>query len=1021
MYGATPRLGAIAVAILMVLGVAATVVAADISTTGVTGSFVAGVGAATPAASGSASPAPSIQAPSLPSGVVPPIVYTGPTPAHVPAAWGPDARPPGAPVPSSSSAPPTCVGKWPFGGQSVYASSCIGHDEPAINPFSDLPGSGGNVSWNVSLPVDGGASHNQSDIYIAIWFGMNLLDPYGYNGQCFLELQMYPDTAGSGAVQVGAWSAFAVAWQIQLSNGQEDPCFAAPLKELNGTPLQMNGGDHLYVNMTGWQGSTTGERISVVDTTLGVTSHLILYNHRDHYPLNPAYLENNVEDALPWSPGGDLPVSFAFESGHTTDDPENDTFGGCNTGLPPPTPLDGAVPCGSYNPKDWATDTKIPWHFYPVTFFNSATTQTAVQYGFEQDFGASAWIDGLSYGACDGRDGSAYCSYPWYSYDGSLGAFEFGATDYRGTTDDFGTYAEYGSTLETDSSGLNFYPIQNFSLPSLGGHPLTIAVSGSGTVSFLNHTLAATATIPHLLSGAYSVNAAAGPGTYFEGYTTSGGVSLDAAGSAWNSLWLTGTATLTAVFGPTAPTNSSVTFRDTGHHGFVTVVPGFEFPVVALYPPAGPGFGLAPVFQSSATEVPDGTSLSLGPGIYSIEANPSPGYNFTGWSATVGTYVFAPGTNYTWLNVSTTGGTVTAHYQATSLVATVWLASYPSQGGSIGFGPSTYASGAVFSVAPGTYPVRSLAAPGFQFLGWAPGFVATMTDYSNRSHLLVQYGNDYLTAVFSSTPDVRAGGSGAGGGFALDQRPVVGNVTLSQVGNLTYQLESVPNPGYTFSHWTVGNPARAWVADPTAATTSIQVNGSVTLTPHFVRSSATASVKFASRGGSLEFNVVDSFTGTNTVSVSTGTFEIAESPVAGEMFLGWRTSGQVQIGTTYVLTTVSMADVENLAGEWVPWYNVTVNGGGTVTAVFGPVTHPVTFIAFPFNSHLTVTLTRGGATTVLHAGQTAELRPGHYALTLGGGTIPGLQWFANSNLTFAPSTGATTNVTITGSGAIYAV
>ena len=167
----------------------------------------------------------------------------------------------------------------------------------------------------------------------------------------------------------------------------------------------------------------------MVDTTLGVTSHLRLYNHRLNYPLNPAYLENNVDDALPWSPGGDFPVAFAFESGHTTDDPENDTFGGCNSGLPPPNPLNPSTPCGSYNPKDWAMDTKVPWHFYPTTFFNSHATQSAVQYGFEQDFGASAWIDGLSYGNCTGRDGSAYCSYPWYSFDASANAFEFGATD----------------------------------------------------------------------------------------------------------------------------------------------------------------------------------------------------------------------------------------------------------------------------------------------------------------------------------------------------------------------------------------------------------------------------------------------------------------------------------------------------------------------------------------------------------------------------------------------------------------
>jgi hypothetical protein len=1021
MSRAGSRIAAVAVAGLMLIGLAATVVAAQSLSWSAHGSVLPPGGTMPSGLPIGAASTPSIQSPSLPRGVVPPIVYTGPTPVHVPAAWGSAARPPGAPVPSSAATAPTCVGKWPFGGQSVYASSCLGHDEPAIDPFSDLPGSGGNVSWNVSLPVDAGPAHNQSDLYIAIWFGMNLLDPYGYSGQCFLELQMYPDTAGSGAVQVGAWSAFAVAWQIQLSNGFENPCFAAPLNELNGSPLQMNAGDHLYVNMTGWQGSTTGEKISVVDTTLGVTSKLRLYNHQQNYPLNPAYLENNVQDALPWSPGGDLPVSFAFESGHTTDNPQNDTFGGCNSGRPPANPLDGAVPCGSYSPRDWAMDTKVPWHIYPVVFFNSATHQTAAQYGFEQDFGASAWIDGLSYGTCDGRDGSQYCSYPWYSFDGSLNAFEFGATDYRGTTNDFGTYAEYGSTLQTDSSGLNFYPIQNFSLPAPTGVALTIAIVGHGAVSFLNQSPGHSTTYRHLAPGAYSINAVPAAGQFFEGYNTSAGVHLDAQGPAWNSLQLSANSTVTAVFGSTPPPSTFVAFHDVGGHGFVTVVPGFEFAVRALYPPAGPGYGLAAVFSTSATEVPSGTSLALSPGIYSIQADPKPGYNFTGWSWSPGVYVFAPGTNYTWINVTTTNASLTAHYAATPLTTTVWLAAYPSQGGQIQFGGFTFGSGVVFGAAPGTYSVRAIPAPGYSFVNWAPGFVSTMSDFANQSHVLVQYGNAYLTAVFASTPVLRIGPHGAGGGFAIDGRAVLGNVSLPQVGNVTHQLEALPNPGYVFSNWTVGNPNVAWVANATSPLTSIQVNGSAAVTPHFVRSTASASVGFAASGGSIAFNGGAAMSGAHSLAVTPGTFVLAEVASAGSAFLGWSTTGGVSVTTTYVLTTTSIADVENFAGEWVAWYSLTVAGNGTVTAHFGATVHPVTFLDFPYNTHLSVTLTRGGVTTTIRAGQTLELRPGVYAMTLTGGSISGLRWFANSNLTFSPTHGASVTLTVTGSGTIYAV
>jgi len=916
------------------------------------------------------------------------------------------------------------VGKWPAGGQSVYSTGCLGHDEPAINPYSDLPGSGGNVSWNVSLPVDGSSAHNQSDIYIAIWFGMNLYDPYGYNGQCFLELQMYPDTNGAGGVQVGVWSAFAVAWQIQLSNGQEDPCFAAPLNEPNGTPLQMNEGDHLYVNMTGWQGSTTGERISVVDTTLGVTSHLRLYNHHLDYPLNPAYLENNVDDALPWSPGGDLPVAFAFESGHTTDDPENDTFGGCNSGLPPPNPLNGAVPCGSYNPKDWAMDTKVPWHFYPTVFFNSHATQTAVQYGFEQDFGASAWIDGLSNGNCTGRDGSAYCSYPWYSFDGSANAFEFGATDYAGTTQDFGTYAEYASQLQTDSSGLNFYPVENFSIPTAAGVSLTVGVKGAGTVYFLQDALTHQFKWNHLAMGAYSINAAPAPGQYFEGYTTTSGVSLDATGTAWNSLQLTGDARITAHFGSSPPPTTSVTFKDSGGHGFVTLVPGFAFGLNALYPPAGPGYGLAPVFQSHATDVTPGATLSLAPGIYSVQADPKPGYNFTGWSATPGVYVFAPSTNYTWVNVTSAGGTLRAQYEATPLTATVWLAAYPSEGGQIQFGPFTYSSGAIFSAPQGTYSVRAIPAPGYQFLTWAPGFMSTMTNFSQASDVLVQYGDDYLTAVFSSTPILSGPLPILKGTFAIDGQRVVGSISLPQVGDQNCQLEALPTFNYTFSHWTVRNPRAAWIADPQAEITTVQVNWSTELYPHFVLTSARDSVTLGGTAGGIltvDDTVSAQFGYSVTVPFAPGTWYLSYQSDPGYTFSGWSTTGGVSVQTNYVYTMNTLADLENLAGTWVPWYAMNVSGPGTLTADFTPTVHPVTFIDFPYDSHLSLLVVGTDSVTIIHAGKTAYLPSGVYTIALFGGSLAGLRWFANSNLTFSPQRGYVTTLTVDGSGTIYAV
>ncbi len=733
--------------------------------------------------------------------------------AHYPPAWGANHLPPGAPIPpvpagvsaaqfyqtwSDNGSYPlvdgTCVGKWPANGQSGYSNSCYGHDEPAINPFSDLPGSGGNVTWNVTLPVDRSPTQNQSDLYIAIWFGMDLYDPYGYSGQCFLELQLYPDTNANGQFQSGIWSGFAVAWQIELATGYEDPCYAAPLNIGNSSvPFQMNQGDSLTVTMTGWIGSPYGEDISVTDSTDGLNGFLNLYNTTAGYPLNPAYLANNLDDSLPWSPGGDLPVAFSFETGHTYAGPENDSYGGCNSGAPPPTAFNPSTPCDSYDPQSWVNDTAEPWHIGPVKFFNGATTQTATQLGMEQDFGGIAWIDPLSMGTCQGRDGSAYCSYPWYSYSRAANALEFGATDYFGTTYDFGQYRQYDSLLTSNSAALGYFPVTNFTVPALVGDSLTITIVGSGTVHFLNYTLSATSTITHLPSGSYSINSVPASGGYFGGYVTSGAVAMDAAGTPWNSFRLSGTAGLTANFVLVSPPTVGVHFSSPGSHGTVAVSPGFYLPTVATYP----GQIIAQYAPVGSHGYADGATINLVPGMYSIQALPSVGYNFTGWTYTGGAYVFAPHTNYTWLNVSVVGGpsTLTGNFAQTTMMDTVWLESVPTTGGSITFGGTTYPSGTILTVPDGTYTVTADPNASYSFETWSYLWSASMSYFASTTQVVLQNGTSWVYALFHSTPSVTLAVAGTGAGaIAFNGTVHSGMVSLSQVEDTTYPIVAAPEP-----------------------------------------------------------------------------------------------------------------------------------------------------------------------------------------------------------------------------------
>ncbi|MFI5415255.1 MAG: hypothetical protein ACHQ16_06295, partial [Candidatus Lutacidiplasmatales archaeon] len=537
-----------------------------------------------------------------------------------------------------------CYGVWPTrGGQAQYYEQCYGHDEPGLAPYSNLTGSGGNVSWQVQLPVDRGPTQNQSDLYSAIWFGMTLNDPYAWMNQCFLEQQFYPDsswTAPSGTVD-GLWVGAAVAWQIEATSGAENPCYYGVLTQ-QGSPgsfFTMTQGDAINVTMTGWSGDSLGENLTITDVTSGQVSSLNLYNGTGNYPLDPAYTTDSWSNSLWWTPGGETPVSFAFETGHAGNPsfPSNNTFGGCSPGAPPSTGANPAVPCPSYDPSEWANDTLSPWEIAPPVFFNSASRVQAAQVGFTQDLGGLAFIDGSDiFGSfpytCLGHETSGFCSYPWYSYSCAEGAYNFGATDYgtSPTSVDFGQATEYGTRVTVDAAGLGYYPPGNHSVPTCGGTSSALTVInpvGGGSITFLNATIpnGTTTTFTNLTGGDYSLAAWAAPGYSFDGWRTGFGATVQDPADAYTDVRFTGAVnavTLTWATGPVAlGIQTNVTFGSATTGATFTVVPGY----------ASEAFGDGAV--AGTMEVTAGTTVALAPGLYSIQAQPPPSYNFTGWTS----------------------------------------------------------------------------------------------------------------------------------------------------------------------------------------------------------------------------------------------------------------------------------------------------------------------------------------------------------------------------------------------------
>ncbi|MCI4347962.1 MAG: hypothetical protein L3J97_05020, partial [Thermoplasmata archaeon] len=397
--------------------------------------------------------------PALSTATAPPVAHVridaNAFPGPHPRAFGPSGIPPGAPFPPGASLPSVrakvprpstvnaswnnslCAGLWPYGAndsvsQSYYDGTCYGHDEPSIEFYSDLPGSGGNVSWDVTLPIDRSPSLQQGNLYVAIWFGLTLSDPRSWLNECFLELQFYPDQSWTQPVANGNWIGAAVAWQIEASSGYENPCFYQQLLlDGSSSAFNMNQGDQITVRMTGWPGDPAGEHLYIRDGSTGQVSSLYLVDSVTHLPINTAYPTNAFQNGLQWTPGGEFPVVFAFETGHGANStvPSNNSYGGCSPGPPPPTRQDPAVPCPSYDAGSWANHSLAPWRIAPPTFFNANTSSVPTQVGFGQDFGGYRLVADLSNGSCAARLGSSWCSYPWYSYSCAIRAFEFGATD----------------------------------------------------------------------------------------------------------------------------------------------------------------------------------------------------------------------------------------------------------------------------------------------------------------------------------------------------------------------------------------------------------------------------------------------------------------------------------------------------------------------------------------------------------------------------------------------------------------
>ncbi len=972
------------------------------------------------AATGAATVPPAVistlgtEGPAVTAGAIAPHTVALSLPGPRPRAWGALDLPPGMPslgstgpaAPSTGGDPPSpCFVVNPsVGGQSMLPSSCVGHDEPTIGFYSASPGSGGNVTWNGSLPMDQSTTQNQSNLYATAFFGLVVSDPASWLGQCYVEVQLYPDFSWTqpDTSTSGVWSSAVVGWQVDPVTGAIDTCFYEPLS-LNGVSadgyFELTQGDRFSFSASGWMTDPTGETIALTDLTSGAGTKATLYNSTGGIPLDPAYGTNSVAGALLWSAGGQLPISFGFEIGRAGNPAgvANNTYGGCSPGPNPSSPGDAAVPCPSYDPVSWVNDTLTPWSLSLPTFFNGAGRSSAVQVDLTSSLGGNRVITNESGGSCANRVDSAFCTYPWFGYSCTLAAYTFGATDYASESNDFGEGAQFSSSSTLNLLGLATFLPDASSQPNCGAANYTVGLStqgvAGGSVQFLSTNYSSSGSASGVSVGDYSLTATAPTGVGFAGWSVSGGLSIvGPSSSPAATLHVGGSGSVSAKFTNT-PALTTVSFDSATLGTSVIIAPGAEFGNTT-------GF----------TTIASGHSIDLAPGVYGIQAGPAPGSAFESWGVTSGAAaaeVAARGGSVTWLTVTGAGAaaTVTATYTSTANGVTVTVTGNGNGtvdlgGQSFPYNPSTGESQGVVALEAGTYVANATPAPGWEFLGWSYSPSTVLMDFNASTNVSFPAGVATLSATFAAAVTVLVSPA-SGGSVAVGVGGPLANNTTVWLPRGYYALNAVPLGFFKFSAWQVSDPAALWVLKSSYPITHVWVNASATVTGFF-QSVTNVSLTFhnvPAAGGSIRFNygLVSGATATNT-TLGNGTFLVVAEPAVGYAFSHWTVTTPPLVLTAGILTVSG--------------------GGGSLTATFTALGYPITFVGGAGPSAATAVL--NGQT--IASGQSVMVPGGRYPLSINLAPATSfLKWVSTGKVFLQSHTLGTTTATVEGAGTLSAV
>jgi hypothetical protein len=252
----------------------------------------------------------------------------------------------------------------------------IGHDEPSLQFFSSVAGSGNNLQYSMTLPAtdpqpktDGSQTANFEN-YVAFWFSMAICDPNSYPfgacsantdgqaataGSALLELQLYPPGWEPFISQISCnhtqWCAALNIDSLTLNNACFEPVNFAylqtdgvpagppgPGSQTSGTftpnskTLFMNPGDQIAVTV---QDTASGFKTTIADTTTSQSGFMVASGANGFantspadcsttaFNFHPEYSTAKAGNIVPWT-ALFANINFAMEIGHYQLGPSGD-------------------------------------------------------------------------------------------------------------------------------------------------------------------------------------------------------------------------------------------------------------------------------------------------------------------------------------------------------------------------------------------------------------------------------------------------------------------------------------------------------------------------------------------------------------------------------------------------------------------------------------------------------------------------------------------------------------------------